>query len=155
MNSLNVFNNCFSPWRYPSNWFRNIKCFGKCLKYCYQRITRGYCNSDVWDLDSTYLDLFHATLKDLANNTHSWPDRLFKTPEEWTQYLHETADCFYRANEWNYYYKNEYEPAWRIDRGKEVKDKYLKRELEIIKLREADFEEGMKRLHKIFFDLWD
>ena len=52
MNKLNVFNTQWCPWKYPNNWIRNARLFFRQFKWAYQRMTRGFCDFDTWDLDS-------------------------------------------------------------------------------------------------------
>ena len=110
MNDLNVFKQSYCPWEYPSNWIRNIKLFFRQFKWAYQRITRGYCDSDVWDLD-THLNMYLAqTIESLAKNSISYPGtEEFPTPESWTNYLMEIVNRLkYAVSD----VPNEYEEAW-------------------------------------------
>lgn len=45
----------------------------KSIKWAWQRITKGYCDKDLWDLEDYFLVLFHNTLKEFADNTSSFP----------------------------------------------------------------------------------
>ena len=47
-------------------WKRNIKFF-------YQRIKYGYCDSDVWDIDYWFLNVMPGMLHQLKKTTHSYP----------------------------------------------------------------------------------
>ena len=110
MNNLNVFNQTYSPWRYPSNWIRNIRLFGRQFKWAYQRITRGFCDADVWDLDTHLSEYLAQTIEHLAKTSHSYPGtEEFPTYESWKTYLMEIANKFkYSLSE----LPNEYEDAW-------------------------------------------
>lgn len=80
--NLNVFTMClYSPWRYPSNWWRNIKQFFRHFRWAWQRITKGFCDYDCFDLDQYYLALLPVTLRHLADNTHGYPEGM--TYEDW------------------------------------------------------------------------
>lgn len=48
------------------NLFKNIK-------YCYQRITRGYCDADLWDMDGWFLITVPNMLKAFAKNHMGHP----------------------------------------------------------------------------------
>jgi len=160
-----VFDNLFSPWRHPRNWLENIKSFFRSLKWCYQRAIKGYCDKDIWGLDSSICDYLYGTLKQLSKNCHGWPDSKFETYEEWQEYLSETAELFYRANLANEYYKNEYEEEYLASfsinveklaykRDKELADKYLNREKEIFKQQQEDLKLGLKKLNDVFYALY-
>lgn len=120
MNKLNVFNTYYCPWKYPSNWSRNIRVFFRQFKWAYQRITRGYCDFDYWDLDHYLEELLHQSLKSLADNGISYPGTAeFPTYEKWQEYLYELSNLFEKSQE-EYTegdYKNAYEdlPVSSID----------------------------------------
>lgn len=167
MNKLNVFNQSYSPWKYPSNWIRNIRLFGRQFKWAYQRIVRGYCDYDVWDLDTYYLDLFYETLNHLADTTHGYPgNKEFPTPEAWDKYLRDMAMDFYKANEVNDYYSH---PAcdlwWESIKNKDITktintDNHYSSAMiaEANKNEEKriqDMENGLEKMKAVFFHLWD
>jgi len=168
MNRLNVFKNSYYRWCYPSCWWKNIRMFFRSFKYAYQRITKGFCDMDIWDLDNYYLNIFTGTLNYLANYHMGYPDRSpYETDEKWTKHLRETADCFYRANEMNEYYPT---PAsnvwWAYMKDKDFTDKkdaqaqaYSKamatEETNNALKRKKDLEQGLDNLKDCFFDLWD
>lgn len=163
MNRLNVFSGYMLPWRSPRNWFTNIQTFFRRIKYAYQRAIHGYSDSDCWNLDSFYLNLFYKTLIDLAENHQGFPDNQFKSDEEWTQYLKETALCFYRANEDNETYECPMFHAWENYLYKYSR-KFNENPLTESMLEEAranqakrmeDFQKGWEMMGKVFFDLWD
>ena len=88
----NVFKQLYSPWRYLSNWIRNIRLFFRRYKWAYQRAKRGYADCDIWDMDSWLLTLFHDSLNHLADNHCGWPgNEDFPEDENWTKYLKEMA----------------------------------------------------------------
>ncbi len=47
-------------------WRRN-------LKFAYQRIKYGYCDSDVWSIDVWFLNVMPGMLQQLKDTTHSYP----------------------------------------------------------------------------------
>lgn len=165
MKDTNVFNHIICPWRYPSNWFKNIRAIGRGIKWSYQRITKGYCDKDVWGLDDAILNYLYGTLKQLSKDSSGWPDGDFKEPEDWSKFLDELADYFYRANLWNDSYTNEYKEDFynEIDKLEDInkeKDpvlvkKYFDREKEIYDLKRQDLKEGFKKLEEHFYQLWD
>ena len=100
--NLNVLKRWYLPWRYPSNWLKNIRHFFKSWKWAYQRVVRGYADCDVWNLDLYYSSIITGTLRKLAGSTISYPPGLIKkiygpTDEEfafqaWKDYMNEIAD---------------------------------------------------------------
>lgn len=165
MEDLNVFKIHSDPWKYPANWIRNVRLFGRKCKWAYQRVTRGFCDYDAYDLDSYYLTLFYKTITHLADVTHGYPgDEEFPTPEAWDKYLRELAQYFYRANESNNYYPTPAEAAW-WEEVKDLKEPWhhnspatnamIKETTDNYKLRRKDMEEGLDKLKHVFFNLWD
>ena len=48
-------------------WKRNIR-------FIFQRVKYGYCDSDVWSIDYWFLMVMPGMLKQLKDTTHSYPD---------------------------------------------------------------------------------
>lgn len=163
MNNLNVFNNPYYKWRYPSCWWKNIRMFFHSFKYAWQRITKGYADCDTFDLDSYYLDILSGTLNYLAENHYGYPgDSKFPTDEDWTAYLKKMAKCFYNANESNKAYPTPEEDKWWNwieTHGNKENNPYAEsmfhEDLTIDKLRQKDFETGFDMLKESFWHLWD
>ena len=89
MNKLNVFNTDFCPWRCLPNWPKNFRLFFRQFKWAYQRITKGFCDFDYWDLDTYLIRLMADAIKELADNTHGYPgNEEFPTYEHWKAYLY-------------------------------------------------------------------
>ena len=163
MNKLNVFNNPYYKWYYPSGWIKNARMFFRSFKYAYQRITKGYANCDTFDLDSYYLDIFSGTLNHLADNHWGYPGNdEFPTDESWTAYLKELAHKFYLANESNDAYPTPEADKWWewLKANDNNKDNPYGKSMfdeanEIDKQRDKEMHEGMKMLDHVFFMLWD
>ena len=163
MNKLNVFNNPKLPWRYPSNWIKHVRMFFRSFKYAYQRITRGFADCDIWDLDSYYLDIFNGTLNYLADHHCGYPGHgEFDTDEKWTAYLKEMAQKFYQANESNEYYDTPNEKKWWkwIEENSNSEDNPYSKDMFneekfLAWRREQDMREGLDMMKHIFFHLWD
>lgn len=47
-------------------WKRNIR-------FAYQRIKYGYCDSDIWSIDYWFLNVMPGMLQQLKDTTHSYP----------------------------------------------------------------------------------
>ena len=164
MNKLNVFNNPYYKWRYPSCWFKNIRMFIHSIKYAYQRITKGYADCDTFDLDSYYLDIFNGTLNYLADHHWGYPGHdEFDTDEKWTAYLKEMAQKFYQANESNEYYDTPNQEKWwewiEENNSNSKDNSYIKDMLNEERFlawrREQDMREGLDMMKNVFFSLWD
>lgn len=171
MNKLNTFNNYYCPWKYPSNWLINIKTFFKGFKYSWQRITKGYCDKDIWNLDDTILEYLGQTLLSLSQVTHGYPgNEEFNTFEKWQKYLEDLAFNFKKINDEETYFPNPYEEEWsnqltttKDEKGyftirtnnKELDQKFLDAEKERIKNKEKLFKENWDNLGRVFFHLWD
>lgn len=167
MNKLNVFNTFYSPWRYPSNWIRNMRTFFRQFKWAYQRITRGYCDFDYWDLDSYLSRLMADSIEALANNGHGYPGtKEFPTYESWQKYLLDiTAKLRFSLSE----LPNEYEDAWRgtFDKDtfktvkeltpeeKEIRNNYLEKENQNEKLKLQAQDEALDMIKHVYNSLWD
>lgn len=85
MNQLNVFHivKCRSIWR-------TIKNFPRCIKWAWQRVTKGYCDADTWDLDKYYPRLIKATLLAFKENNDGCP--WDKSIAEWDNLLQTVLD---------------------------------------------------------------
>lgn len=172
MNDLNVLTRHYYSWRIAGNWPRNVKYFFRTLKYAYQRITKGYCDSDLWSLDMYYAKLISTSLKEFADITHSYPYN--STPEEWKEELLKIAECFENSiepEEVDKYFEQYLE--LREKRGitlisdifnSKIEDTEEEKELleKSRKQRQLDFEFqsknkdiGLKLLSKWWYDLWD
>ena len=111
MNNLNVFNTHYSPLKYPSNWIRNARVFFRQFKWAYQRVTRGFCDFDVWDFDTYLSQMMADGIEHLAKTSHSYPgNEEFPTPESWEEYLMKIVALLrYSLND---ELPNEYREAW-------------------------------------------
>lgn len=169
MNELNVFNNTWCPWRYPSNWIRNTRIFFRQFKWAYQRITRGYCDIDWYDMNTHLSKLIAQMLRKMAQDSMGYPgNEEFPSYESWADYLNETASLLEYSNS---DLPNEYEEAWlktwenkdflktineeQSPEDKEITQKYLDKEVANDKLKEKALMDALDRLKHIFPSLWD
>ena len=74
--------------KHPRYMFKQIR---KKLKYCWQRITKGYCDADIWNWDAWLLELMPQMLDELATVTDAYPDDIVDSLDEWKKYLHGLA----------------------------------------------------------------
>ena len=95
---MNVWKGMFLRWRYPSNWLENIRQIPRSIRWSYQRITRGFADVDVFNLDCYLSGVIIGTLNHLADHHFGVPYSLKDSPDEWTAWLRETANKFEEAN---------------------------------------------------------
>lgn len=157
-NQLNVW------WvKYHEPWYRidlQIKTLFRKIKWSYQRITRGFCDYDVWSLDIHYCRYFRDTITHLRKNCHGYPARY--TEEEWDEILKKMSECFDIAqSEFYNKYAEEYLSECSLEdfvlhKGNdELKEKFFLEEQKIYQYRHDKLKEGLDLLSKNFRDLWD
>lgn len=133
-----------SVFKFPYNWARlhgiigNIKHIPCIFKYAWQRITRGYADHDVWNFDTYLTSIITSGLRDLAEYGHTFA--LDFTPEEWKNWLKETADMLEEGAD------NDWWTDWNMP-GEAYQKESERRELL--------FNEAFDRLKDHFGDLWD
>lgn len=64
---------CMRPWRYPLNWFYNIRQWFYNWKFVFQRAKYGYCDIDVWNMTDYHTFLLGEMLLSLAENPTGFP----------------------------------------------------------------------------------
>ena len=170
MNNLNIFNHLWCPWRYPSNWIRNIRMFFRSFKWGYQRVTRGYADYDWWNWDMWMTELMAQSLKTMANKTIGYPGNdEFPTYESWIEYLNKIVNLLqYSLSE----LPNEYEEAWlkiletkktfeekfngkRTPEEEEIINKYLDIEVNNDKSKYEAQLEAINMIKHVWGHLWD
>ncbi len=135
MNKLNIFRNCCPyRWTSPSYWLKNFKSLVQSFKFAWQRITRGYSDGDVWDLDFYLSKLLPAALRELAETSDSYPEffssgAICGSLENWQAYLKDAAMHFEAIDKEDDVFVNE----------KMISEIGL----------------GFKMVSDMFFDLWD
>ena len=50
-----------------------VKQLGRDIRYCHQRIWHGYCDQDLFSIDSWFLSIMPAMLEDFRDNLHGYP----------------------------------------------------------------------------------
>lgn len=91
MNELNVFSVgwvkalSFTSIKYNiKNLFKNIYC-------CYERITKGFCSRDIWNMDDYVTRLLRDMFEYFADNCQGYPGDNSpegESIEAWEKYLH-------------------------------------------------------------------
>ena len=143
MNKLNVFSGCF--YKSPRFWLRNIKMFFRGIKWSYQRITRGYCDADLWNYFTYHSELIVQSLTSLANNHMGTPiylkdDTKIENDEQWIAYLNEIANHFKTAMECEDFY----DEMGNLQAYKDASEK-----------EDSELALGFKMLENAYRDLWD
>ena len=101
-------NNCiFQMSLYRMGWrkagpFGVIKQLRRDLRCCWQRITKGYCERDVWGMDGWMLRMLPGMLADLQKNHNGYPGVFANTEngeQQWSQLLGEMARLFREADD--------------------------------------------------------
>lgn len=120
------------------NPLKNVKRWGRNIKYAYQRIRYGYCDKDVWSIDWWFLSVVPNMLEDLKNTAHSYPYILdclshvvvgTGAPKEtdeacinlWTDILSEMIFLFREAHECTCTRENIYETEYQKAREEFMK----------------------------------
>lgn len=112
----------------PQEVFNDFKC-------CVQRIKNGFCDRDIWNINSWFLNVIPDMLDELKNTAHGFPSRFLKKndgtdtdedidsgAEKWNKILARMAFLFREANEENCQRKNPYDEEYSA-----VLHKFIKR----------------------------
>ena len=158
MSWLNVFDKTWHnlPWFHPKN-LKYLKSNFECAK---QRITKGWCYRDWFNLDNWFETVFPELLEEFVKNHHGLPNKDYsKNPPElihwykgnFTEEEEEKYDATYRSYllELAQHLRNagvEWEDS-------ELKDKYSY--LEYNDYCQKELEKGLDMLKQCFFELWD
>lgn len=144
---ISAFKTYYCPWRYPSNWIKNIKSFLYNFKYAYQRIIRGYSDYDIWDLDSYFTNTISNAMEDFVELNKSglsgYPAHL-NNCDEWHKKILAAAHHLYMANSENDEYEKRREEWFDEDTMK------VKPEINIIEQEKEINQEAQDHLHKAF-----
>jgi hypothetical protein len=146
---LNIFEK--APYRWWQIW-EIIKFYFGTLKCAWQRMTKGYCYRDVYDLSEFYIELFSASLKELSETTHGYPLD-FKDMETWRDYLKEMAEHFLAASTDIQYMTQRVlnHENFSEDKAQEL----IKAVMNNDKYREEHLDKALNMFKERFYDLWD
>lgn len=154
----------------------NIKQFFRNMKFAYQRITKGYCEPDVWDMDVYLQYLLPDMLRELAETTHGWPQsKEFPNFEDWQEYLREIALHFENSREDNSteIEREEDEAFEKILKYREglsleesidfksnpeyqkLQKDWLELTKQVSQMREREKNKAFDKMRNHFFSLWD
>lgn len=111
----------------PQEVFHDLKC-------CVQRIKRGFCYRDIWNINDWFLNVIPDMLDEFKRTTHGFPSRFLKNDgsdtdedikcgaEKWNKILARMAFLFREANEETCQRKNPYDEEYTV-----VLDKFVNR----------------------------
>lgn len=154
------------PWLYFKHGYYN-------LKAAWQRATRGYADRDTWDLDTWFLQVIPAMLKQLSQNSNGYPYGF--TYEKWVEFLYQLAMDFEKCQDCEGNDENEYYDDYmkslddikykRNENGcliwethvhhDEISKLYFDRVKELSKARQELLEDCCARLGKNLYSIWD
>lgn len=149
------------PW-YPCNWWRNIKWFFKSFKYAAQRVRRGYCDTDLWDIGYHITGLLAQALEDFSENLCGYPVEFEKYDSEdgtegaevWKEEILECSRNLFKSLEdleqFNYRV-----PKFPDGDDSTEWEEYMKRTQEIAVDRNKCADEAFEWLSRYICDLWD
>lgn len=175
-NNLSVFT--YYPVHSVKSLIDIIPQFFRNIRFGIQRMTRGYCDRDVWDLDCYLSELLYQTLNKLADTTHGVPLKYQDNMEGWSNHLKEIAQHFQNTQEGNlnvpinkeiekcfnemYLYELSKYPHMNIvdnnitnEQYRKLKDNWMRKEEEAGIFREKEKDIAFDMLKDAFFNLWD
>lgn len=133
-------------WQFKKNFLYILGTI-KCMR---QRITKGYCFRDVWNLGDFYITLFSNSIKDLADTTNSFPLD-FRYYQDWINYLNIMSTHFKKAQEINDEIYNIETKEAPDEENQSMSDFYKTKR----KRKSQELEDGLNMLKDRIEDLWD
>ena len=162
-------NNVLKFWYRPTYYFIHPIKFFKELKVnlinAWMRITKGYCYTDIWNLNTWFCLVLPPMLKHMADYGMAYPgSEPFETLEKWHDWLHNMANTIERLdydawmednNEYSHTYERTFEDDDESEEKEEIRKKYYERCTEIHPKRAQVLEDFGKNFFKFFDCLWD
>ncbi len=160
------------PWK----WFKD--CWIN-LKNAWYRAIKGYCYTDLWNINDWLLEVLPNMLQELADKHCAYPGQPpFKTPEDWEDWLRKIADQLIKLREDEEEHENQYARVYYAALAERraancnntslavtntlndeellrLRDKYFIRRDEIIAEKQALAIETGKELFEYLNYLWD
>ena len=178
MNIWNKYDFAMSGLGKKSKILAKIKHFFKCVKWSKQRITRGYCDCDVWEMFSFLQTLIPDMLQTLKDTRTGSPGYLGREAEEDTcsqknSFDEKHSKAFNEFTERFGLLGNKLQTEKELEenrkRGgggtihfmdelpeyKEISDKYREEEKRLEEYRRKCKDEAIDMLKQYFYDLWD
>ena len=150
--------------RHPLKFFSSL---WKILKRAYQRVTRGWCDMDAWEMDNWFITIAPQMIRKIAVDGWGYPGiGKWDTPEKWNSYLFSLADMISGLSKESIDAKNKYYKKYMdsftlhegiistkedYDIGKEYFDEHKR----LIKERDDMKKEAFDMLCECFDLLWD
>lgn len=149
---------------HPFKFFKEIR---SNIRHAWQRITKGYCNADWWNMNDWMVAVLPKMFRDMADKGYGCT---MKEPfngdfEKWKSWLYKLAYDLESCSEDAQNKRNEYyEPYMKFvltnsekysAEQKEIFRKYLNRSEQLWKESEDTVKEVFAEIGKHFFDLWD
>ena len=136
------------------------------IRRFFTRGIKGYDKSDLWDIDSWFIEIMPRMLREFKAQNNGHPCEL--TMEDWNNILDRMIYCFEEADDVKCSQQNEWEDTFEIDSIMDYNDnsfhliahpqenweKWTERDLEISKYREERLNEGLELFKKYFRELW-
>lgn len=160
--NMNVFSFSFKKSYYLTHPFAFLKELKLNLISARDRITKGYCAMDIYEMYSWLLEILPRMLRDLSTNI-SYPGREpFETKEEWENWLNALADKLESCSDENREKENEYYEAWSnipapwnlTPEEQEITKNFHECNEELYWLAKEKVKEVFASLSEHFFDLW-
>jgi len=146
------------PWKFARECFIN-------LKNAWMRITRGWCYTDLWDMNDYLTNIIIDMFRNLAYGAHGYPGvEPFETPEKWTSWLYYIAGELEVSKEENYERRNEYydeyvkqfeDKNWASRESTEIDRLYFARDKELAAEAKERRTKALMGIVQFWDYLWD
>ena len=100
------------PWKFVAQCGRNMHA-------AWQRITKGYCYRDTWNMDDWFLSVAPPMLRAIADDISYPGNDEFPTKEAWHDYLYGLAARFENCTDDYKYRTNPYDCATEYEKWSE------------------------------------
>ena len=176
--SMNVLTDFSYSKRYflthPWKWFEEV---WTNIKNGWMRATKGYCYTDIWNIDNWFCEVLPPMLRYMADHGCAHPGVApFETEEKWHDWLHEIAnklewcsETWREENKINEYYQpymDEIEKTLKqydgldwlghsSEKEKELMSKYYDREMELYAESQKRLTETLNEMAEHWGRLWD
>lgn len=137
------------PWRFIRETIINIQS-------AWERATKGYCHTDVWNMEGWFTEIIPDMLRTLAKEGRAYPGvEPFETPEKWEDTLQSMADVIESLNSDTWYEQNEYCDAFVEEPTEENRELFFMRQEELVVQHKELVLDTAKKFAEIVPHLWD
>lgn len=159
------FVNLYEKPGYRMGLLGRIKWWFRRRKFIRQRARQGYCDSDLWDMDSYLAEVIGAMARDLAHRHCSHPADM--TEEEWESILYWISEKFRQYNverpcpSYEAFNKarivsvNSPDNSVSIEYPDHLYKAWREEEMANYEAKMKDLKEGFDSLYEIYPNLWD